>query len=164
MKIKRPPPPREEAVPVAPALPRAEGRQAGRHAAHERCFAPPFTESAREGVCLDALICENLCDDCGTPNSVQGCTCVRRGRRKGGVKNSDINISDEEYLPRRKSRYCPSRVADGVPRRSKRLAKRQERTRSYRTRLEDSSQHNVQCVMERTKQSCARTLNASWMT
>ena len=53
-------------------------------------------------------------------------------------------------MPRRKSRYRPRPLADGEPRRSKRLAKRQERTRAYRT-ANTSSKKTVKRVMAKTK-------------
>ena len=111
---------------------------------------PPFTESAREGVRLDARICGNICKNCGTPNSVQGCTCVRGGRRKDGVRKDNINTSDQDDSPRRRLRYCPRPSEDGAPRRSKRLAKRQERTRAYRE-ANDRSNSNVKRVMAKTR-------------
>ena len=64
--------------------------------------------------------------------------------QNGGESKTRIPPKEEVTL-------SPVAVADGVPRRSKRLAKRQERTRSYRTRLDNIFEHNVRRVMERTK-------------
>ena len=111
---------------------------------------PPSTESASGGVSEDAPICIDVCELCGAPISVQGCTCLRERRQRGVSKQNDINNSDQDDSPRRKSRYRPRQMEDGVPRRSKRLAKRQERTRAYRT-ANDSSKTNVKRVMAKMK-------------
>ena len=111
---------------------------------------PPSTESASGGVSEDAPICYNVCELCGAPISVQGCTCLRERRQRGVSKQNSINNSDRDKLSRRKPRYRPRPLGDGVPRRSKRLAKRQERTRAYRT-ANTSSKSNVKRVMAKTK-------------
>ena len=107
---------------------------------------PPSTESASGGVSEDAPICNDVCELCGAPISVQGCACLRERRQRGVSKQNNIKNSDQDDSQRRKSRYCPRPSEDGAPRRSKRLAKRQERTRAYRT-ANDSSKRNVKRVM-----------------
>ena len=111
---------------------------------------PPSTASASGGVSEDAPICNDVCELCGAPISVQGCTCLRERRQRGVSKQNDINNSYQDDSPRRKSRYRPRPKEDGVPRRSKRLAKRQERTRAYRT-ANDSSKTNVKRAMAKMK-------------
>ena len=113
---------------------------------------PPFTESAYEGVRLDAHICSNLCKKCGTPNFVQGCACIRGRRCTGNFRKKNINITEQGELPRRKSCYHPKPSTDAVLRRSKGLATRQARRRTFREATTDKrSNFAVTRAMGRTK-------------